>query len=274
VNTQLNQQTKAAKAPVAPAAVAVTAPRILVAEDDIEMRRLLSWQLRNAGYKVTECGDGYQLLDQLGNPVNKTESNDFDLIISDIRMPGVSGLDVLEGMYLSDWFTPMILITAFGDAEIHERAEKFGAASMFDKPFEIEDLLAKIREILVLDSPEGHNWTPGIVGERSGTEIPVDIVFSHYKAPKYISRSIREAASILAPIREQLLYCRVVIVGPGNPDHSGRFHIQVMATLPDKVFVVRSNQIIITDDEGMNAAIPVAFEATLGKILKYLENRK
>ena len=127
---------------------AIRSPRILVAEDDSEMRRLLVWRLRNVGFDTIECADGYQLLDNLGNPVLSGEPDDFDLIVSDIRMPGVTGLTILSGVQLFDEFPPMILITAFGNEETHAEAERQGVAAMFDKPFDVDDLLERVEELV------------------------------------------------------------------------------------------------------------------------------
>ena len=129
----------------------VTDPyHILLAEDDMEMRALLVLSLRKAGYKVTECRDGVGLLTHLGAFLlpDESEHEDVDLIISDIRMPGFTGMEVLEGMPKNKGFPFMILITAFGDEETHALAKKFGAAAMFDKPFDMDDLLAKVHELL------------------------------------------------------------------------------------------------------------------------------
>ena len=70
------------------------------------------------------------------------------MIISDIRMPGLTGIEILEGLHTLESFPPMILITAFSDEETHAKAHRLEAAAIFDKPFDIEDLLAKVREIL------------------------------------------------------------------------------------------------------------------------------
>lgn len=123
---------------------------ILLAEDDKEMRALLSLALRKAGYEVTECRDGVGLLTHL-EPLllpNGIGDKDVDLIISDIRMPGFTGMEVLEGAPMNEGFPPMILITAFGDEETHALAKEFGAAAMFDKPFDMDELLAKVHELL------------------------------------------------------------------------------------------------------------------------------
>jgi CheY-like chemotaxis protein len=248
-------------------------PRILVAEDDIEMRRLLAWQLRRSGFEVTECSDGYQLLDRVGNPISASEEHDFDLIVSDIRMPGVTGLEVLEDMHNQEWFTPMILITAFGDSQIHAQASSLGAAAIFDKPFDIENLIAKISDVLMLDEIAGDNWAPQL--PTTGTaEAPLDIVFSDLPRSEYLKSLVRQAAEKLEPFGDKILYTRVVLVGPDHPDSGGRYHVQVMVTTARKVFVLRSNVMKINTYQQLCAAIPVAFEVTHGKIEKYMDIRK
>ncbi len=123
-------------------------PRILLAEDDDELRKLLAWSLLKEGYQVTECTDGIVLLNNLDGYLFLGEAKCFDLIISDIRMPGITGIEILEGLHAHKNIPPMIVITAFGDEETHAHAHRLGAAAIFDKPFDIEDLLAKVREFL------------------------------------------------------------------------------------------------------------------------------
>jgi DNA-binding response OmpR family regulator len=126
--------------------------RILLAEDADEMRNVLALRLRQQGYEVTECCDGAQLIaslaDYLGNEVDRPEKQRFDLIISDIRMPGIFGLSVVEGGTEYTDFPPTILITAFGDAETHAKAHQFGVAAVIDKPFDMNMLLSKVRDTL------------------------------------------------------------------------------------------------------------------------------
>ena len=124
---------------------------ILLAEDDDEMRALLVLKLRLAGYDITECRDGVGLLTYL-EPFLIPEKNlprAVDLIISDIRMPGLTGMEILEGMQEHEGYPPVILITAFGDRETHALAENLGAAAMFDKPFDVDELVNKVHELLV-----------------------------------------------------------------------------------------------------------------------------
>lgn len=126
--------------------------RILLAEDAEDMRTVIALRLRQQGYSVTECGDGAELLaelkDYVGNVPAEARKRQFDLIISDIRMPGVFGSSVVEGGTEYGNFPPTILITAFGDDETHERAKQFGVTAVLDKPFDMNDLLSKVREAL------------------------------------------------------------------------------------------------------------------------------
>jgi len=119
--------------------------RVLLAEDDRQMRSLLASALRSEGYTVTECHDGDQVVDRIVTPSHEV---DFDLIISDVRMPGHTGLEVLDAGRQLAGFPPMILITAFGSESLHARARRLGAVAVFDKPFDIDDLVDKVTEIL------------------------------------------------------------------------------------------------------------------------------
>lgn len=121
--------------------------RILLAEDDADMRELLAWSLVDQGYQVVEVADGMDLCRRLADHLVQKRSRHFDLVISDIRMPGVTGLEVIRGLGELENVPPSILITAFGDRETHRQADEIGV-SLLDKPFEIDELLARVRELL------------------------------------------------------------------------------------------------------------------------------
>jgi DNA-binding NtrC family response regulator len=114
---------------------------VLLAEDDTEMRRLLVSTLRREHCHVIEARNGTQLSEHLSQVRRgPNEEPGLDLIISDVRMPGRSGLDVLDTLRRIDRETPVILITAFGDAEIHAEAHRLGVLAVFNKPFDLDDL--------------------------------------------------------------------------------------------------------------------------------------
>lgn len=122
----------------------VALTRVLVAEDNDEMRALIAERLRREGYEVVEAKDGPALINAIVRGVtDERPQRTPDVIVTDVRMPGCSGLEVLERMRKNDWHTPVILITAFADPELVEEAERLGAAVVLDKPLDL-DLLASV----------------------------------------------------------------------------------------------------------------------------------
>jgi CheY-like chemotaxis protein len=127
---------------------ASTPPRILLAEDDDEMRALLLFWLRQDGYDVTECRDGNDLLTRLEQSALSGELMQFDLVLSDIRMPRGSALGVLEELCGCEDLPPMILITAFGRSAIDAEARRLGAEEVIDKPLDRDVLMRKIHRLV------------------------------------------------------------------------------------------------------------------------------
>jgi len=122
--------------------------RILIAEDDQEMASLLEGALQKAGYETVLCHDGWELLQHLKFSKSDKSFEDIDLVVSDIRMPRISGLDVLRTQSFGGEFPPIILITAFGDEWTRGKARYLGAVDMFDKPFEIGKLVDRVKELI------------------------------------------------------------------------------------------------------------------------------
>ncbi len=112
--------------------------RILVGEDQPQMRSLIAARLRREGYEVLEAQDGGEVLEMIESPQSGRAP---DAVVCDVRMPKRSGLEVLERVQGGDKEMPVVLITAFGDADLHERAERLGAACVLDKPFDLDDLV-------------------------------------------------------------------------------------------------------------------------------------
>jgi CheY-like chemotaxis protein len=105
------------------------------------MRALLASALGKDGYKVTTCGNGINLLDHIAAGLHGGRGENYDLVVSDIRMPGLTALEVLEDLRGSSAAPPLILITAFGDEHTHAEADRLGVLAVFDKPFQIDRLL-------------------------------------------------------------------------------------------------------------------------------------
>jgi DNA-binding response OmpR family regulator len=121
--------------------------RLLLAEDDFELRDLMACVLRANGHEVVEAQNGEELCSLLGTDMVNGERT-FALVVSDVCMPGLTAFDVLSK--LQQWLsnTPVILITAFGDRTTHLRGLRLGAYRVLDKPFDCDDLCAAVQEAL------------------------------------------------------------------------------------------------------------------------------
>lgn len=115
--------------------------RILVVDDDLEMCGLLAEVLREEGFRVSATGDSLEALTLL-------KREEFDLLITDLKMKGLKGLDLLEEAKKVAPTTPVIIITAFGTVESAIKAMKMGAYDYITKPFQMDELLLTLRKAL------------------------------------------------------------------------------------------------------------------------------
>ena len=115
--------------------------RILVVEDDEEMKSLLKGFVEKEGYEADFVEKGTYAFKKL-----ITES--FSLIITDIQIPGFSGLDILPGLKKLQPETPIIVITAFGGEEVQHRAYEMGATVYLEKPICLDELRELIHGII------------------------------------------------------------------------------------------------------------------------------
>lgn len=123
---------------------------VALIEDDAAMRSLLADVLRAEGYLVDEFPDGLVWLEAWKGTLDGRQAEDrWQVIVCDVRMPGLDGLSVLRiaAGLTGDRMPPVIVITAFGDEDLYAEARRSGAAAVLDKPFRLDDLIAKIREI-------------------------------------------------------------------------------------------------------------------------------
>jgi len=114
-------------------------PRILVVDDEPSMRQMLAIVLKREGYEVSLAENGRSAVAAL-------ERGPFDLLISDIKMPDMSGVDVLRAAKQADPDILGIMITAFASTETAIEAMRLGACDYLSKPFDIDLLKMKVRE--------------------------------------------------------------------------------------------------------------------------------
>lgn len=129
------------------------APRVLLAEDDESSRKLLARALRALGLEVEESSDGGRLLVSVASQYNDDRTPaDVDLIVTDIRMPVCSGLDIFKGVRAAHWTAPVILMTAYDTPEVEAAAEKLGATLLI-KPLDLALFEQKVMGLLSRPRP-------------------------------------------------------------------------------------------------------------------------
>ena len=115
--------------------------RILVVEDDAEMRSLLKDFFEEDGFEIDSVSNGSEAF-------RKIAREPFDLIITDIRMPGLTGLDILPGIKKLQPEVSIIVITAFGSEEVRRKALDRGATAYLEKPILFNKLRTLVHEMV------------------------------------------------------------------------------------------------------------------------------
>jgi len=114
--------------------------RILVADDEPNLRRVLTAMLRRDGHEVVQATDGAEAIDLIGQRGETGGSSDVDVVITDLRMPTVDGMEVLRHASRSAPLVPVIMITAYGSVGQAVEAIKAGAFDYIEKPFEQDQI--------------------------------------------------------------------------------------------------------------------------------------
>ncbi|MCJ7499287.1 sigma-54 dependent transcriptional regulator [bacterium] len=155
--------------------------RIMVVDDERSMREMLEIFLGREGYEVVGyslAGDALACL---------AEDQEFDLIITDINMPGLTGLDLLKSVSQFEKDIPVLMITAYGSPDSAVEAMKLGAVDYITKPFRIEEIKARIsaaveRRKLAVENVELHRLLDqqfgfeNIVGKSTGIQRVFEII--------------------------------------------------------------------------------------------------
>jgi two-component system OmpR family response regulator len=121
--------------------------KILIVEDEVKISRLLEIELESEGYQVTKADNGLDALEAY-------RSQDVDLILLDVMLPGMSGIELLRRIRAHDTHTAVLLLTAKSSVEDKVSGLDLGANDYITKPFQIEELLARIRAALRLQGAQ------------------------------------------------------------------------------------------------------------------------
>ena len=116
---------------------------ILFLEDEVELLQTLAALLRDQGYSVIETKNAEDALSKLDDAA-------LDLIIADIKLPGIDGFDFFEAVRKTEKYRniPFVYLTAYNNIQAARRAKAEGAADYITKPFDLEYLIFRVRELL------------------------------------------------------------------------------------------------------------------------------
>lgn len=162
--------------------------RVLIVEDEEKLRRVIQLQLQSAGFEVDEaCSaeDALKLADRA------------DLVLSDLRLPGMDGLDLLYSLRRQDSHTPVIVMTAFGTVETAVQAMKAGASEFLLKPFSLDHLMTIVQKALEVRALRDENTK---LREELGVRYELNNVIGRSAAMKEIFATLNRAAATRATV--------------------------------------------------------------------------
>jgi DNA-binding NtrC family response regulator len=163
-------------------------PRILIIEDEDKLRRVLELQLRSAEFEVEQAAtaeDGLKLVDRA------------DLVLTDLRLPGMDGLELIRVIRRQNVRTPIVVMTAFGTVETAVEAIKTGAFDFLMKPFSLDHMTTVIRKALSVRALEEENRS---LRAELGRRYEFDNIIGHSQAMQDIFATIERVAPSRATV--------------------------------------------------------------------------
>ncbi len=164
--------------------------RILIVDDDDEIRELLEFDIAQSGYYVDTAKDGLEGL-------NKALNNTYDLILLDVMMPKMNGFDVCKNIRQAKLAVPILMLTAKGTIDDKTQGFEGGADDYLVKPFDIQEVLLRIRVLLRRNHIEENNSISSEVLKVGDIEI----------FPESLECTIINKKIKLTPTEFEILYC-------------------------------------------------------------------
>ena len=152
--------------------------RVLIIDDEPEIRRNLTVGLAQEGYTCTACPDGISAVHELHR--SREEGTGYDYLVSDIFMPDIDGLKILKVIKSEFPELPVLIITGFGNEDLEQTARSERNTGFLDKPFEIPDLVAELEKLTpagtTADAPtSGAGRTGGEIRESFSSYITLRV---------------------------------------------------------------------------------------------------
>jgi two-component system nitrogen regulation response regulator GlnG len=179
---------------------------VWIVDDDASIRRVLAHALGADGLTTRECASADAALEALESDARP------EVVLTDLRMPGASGLELLAAFRHRDIACPVIVMTAYADLDNSVGALKQGAFELLPKPFDIDDACALVRRALAAGAGDAHrprsdDAAPSLIGSApsmrelfrligrlSGTELPVLLVGESGTGKERIARALHETS--------------------------------------------------------------------------------
>ena len=162
--------------------------RVLIVEDEEKLRRVVHLQLASAGFEVEDAGTAEQAL---------RSSDRADLILTDLKLPGMDGLQLLAALRAQNLTVPVIVMTAFGTVENAVEAMKSGAADFLLKPFSLDHLMAVVEKALEVRALRAENRE---LREALGLRYAFDNIIGRSPAMQEIFATVARVAPTRATV--------------------------------------------------------------------------
>lgn len=143
--------------------ITASRPTVFIIDDDASVRKGLSRLLRSAGFEVETFATAEQFL-------GREHYEGIGCLVLDVRMPGISGIDLQDELSKADYSMPIVFITGHGNIPMGVQAMKKGAVDFLAKPFDDEELLQAVREAIDKDA-QGRAEHAEVLGIRGRLEL-------------------------------------------------------------------------------------------------------
>ncbi len=167
----------------------MTAARILIVEDEDKLRRVIQLHLESAGFEVDQASSAEQALPLVGMA---------DLVITDLRLPGMGGMQLIQELQVRGATAGIIVITAHGSVENAVEAMKLGAVDFLQKPFSLDHLNTIVQKALAVNALRAEN-------RRLRDELDQRYRFDNIVGRSPAMREIFQTVSRVAPMRTTVL---------------------------------------------------------------------
>lgn len=162
--------------------------RILVVDDEEKLRRVIELQLATAGFDVEKAGSAEEALKMVDRA---------DLVLTDLKLPGMDGLELLAAIRRQNMRSPVIVMTAFGSIEVAVEAMKSGAADFLLKPFSLDHLMAVVHKALEVRALRDENRQ---LREELGRRYQFDNIVGRSPAMREIFATVERVAPTRATV--------------------------------------------------------------------------